>query len=45
MISTESRMRETRTSGSTSGDWKRSYGVDRGTGTAKATGKQQPPLT
>ena len=45
MISTGSRMRGTRTSGSTSGDWRRSYGVDRGTSIAKATGKQQPPPT
>ena len=45
MISSESRMREIRTSGSMSGDWKRSNGVERGTGTAKAAGKRLPPLT
>ena len=30
-------------SGSMSGDWKRSNGVERGTGTAKAAGKRLPP--
>ena len=45
MVTTESRMREIRTSDSMSGDWKRNNGVEQGTGTAEAAGKRLPPLT